>query len=246
LLTNPSDIKTVRQLCKSFNEAGAPILSKMTTFNLCGRENENYTNFEYNVDNIDTRLLRRIKVRPFITTQGDQEENDDSTHEEIVDFMSKYSSFIEELYFEVNISFHPTLLRLVENVFVDFSKLKKISLHELSSRMTSLFVWDAVKFKDVKLNSVKTLELFGHEAQLDEIRFYEYYPIFQELINISPNLVKIKIAENFYPDFKSSTKLKELEWTGFMYREIRSSVCHRCGHSTCGRLNDRVNGYRYK
>lgn len=157
-------------------------------------------------------FLRRIRV------QGIQSPGLEKAAFQI--FLKTYRHWIQEIVFLVDWDFGATMKALLENVI--FTNLKKISINEIGTVEELDDEAENLSFQNIPLlNKIKKLELDAADAErTNNLTEHRYLPIFQELINKSPNLNTLKITGNIYPDLSSTFNLKTLMVEVFPVRFI--------------------------
>lgn len=213
-----AQLKEIRTICNDWELPAASHLGKETKLNIksvCD---------DYNRVGFFSRILRALGARSpemaTMTVQLVRRITVESMAPNSLDkvafqmFLRVHREWIQEFWFSVDWGFGPTMKTIFEDLI--FPKVKKISI--LESGMVPGAVLQLPKFPLMPKMTDLELDSAAGEKANDLETGHRYAPMFQELIKKSPNLERLKITGNMYPDLSSAKKLKSLNLTTYPVR----------------------------
>lgn len=220
----------MRTVCKDWEVPASSVLGKRTHLNVKLICEDCYSGFTIpevlELPKIKRQLLRRIRIKDMSPKSDGLLSNaspdlDKYEQDQIpgLIFLKTHSDWIQEIQFCVDWDFGPTMTILFENLV--FPNLKKISMLEASHWTTFQFpIIEAENFRPQNIPQLTKIRELEYDAAVAEKagQFQNGHPylfMFQELLIKSPNLERLTITGNVYPDLSSVSNLKRLILTAF-------------------------------
>lgn len=203
-----SDMRNCRLVSRTWNaEAVRTLYAAAFVFPLHAERNEISLNFS----NLDSTLAKRVKINlpEIFPVQSIVPKNN------LISIFTSIGEKIEHLEFQWGDEWVPVFVEIL-NTFV-FSELT--SLEILRTEFKSMTSTDSVEYILQRDEFQKLKELsFNITQHGGEGDGEEYFPVLQQIINKAPNLQKLCLGTNFYPDLTKLTTLKFLNMVGYSFK----------------------------